>query len=398
MDYFFQLPFPSYWDLKRELGLKFLGMGIAASALQTFEELELWDEVIQCYQVMDKPKKAEEIVRRQLEVAPTPLLYCILGDLTNDEKRYYEAWEFSKHTFARAQRSLARGCLAREEYAECLSHFEAALAINPLFHSAWFTAGCAAMKIQQWDKAINAFARCVQIEPEEAEAWNNMASCYIQQRKKREAFRALQEGLRHMRNNWRIWQNFMFVSVDLGEFQYAMNAMVEILNLKDDNEVDIEVVAMMCKVVTENIVDCHDRPGSELKPTLEKMLEVIASKISSNPALWKVYSKYYADLGDTPKAIEYAEKGYRASQKAGWENSQQFFDLFAQGTIDLVKTHMAAGSDLYSSKQKLRSLLKKAEDNFGNSEMYKNLQLVSDEVNAKEKEAASSNRIENDFI
>ncbi len=55
--YLYSLPFPSRWELKRELGKRMLSLGVAATALQIFEELEMWEEVIQCYQLMDKSAK-----------------------------------------------------------------------------------------------------------------------------------------------------------------------------------------------------------------------------------------------------------------------------------------------------------------------------------------------------
>lgn len=115
MRFIFVLPFPSQWDLKRELGERYLSLGVAATALQIFEPLELWDNIIQCYQIMNKKEKGEEIVRKRLEEEPTPLLWCILGDLTDKEEYYENSWELSNHHFARAQRSLARIYLTKKQ-------------------------------------------------------------------------------------------------------------------------------------------------------------------------------------------------------------------------------------------------------------------------------------------
>lgn len=58
INYFFCLAYPPLWLLKKELGEKFLNIGSAASALQLFEELEMWEECIECYRAMNKEKKA----------------------------------------------------------------------------------------------------------------------------------------------------------------------------------------------------------------------------------------------------------------------------------------------------------------------------------------------------
>ena len=51
LPFIFALGFPARWELKRELGEGFIDLGAAASALSIFEALQLWDEIIRCYQV-----------------------------------------------------------------------------------------------------------------------------------------------------------------------------------------------------------------------------------------------------------------------------------------------------------------------------------------------------------
>lgn len=47
------------------------------------QELELWDDVVTCYQLLQKPHRAELVVRERLEVAgETPYMLTSLGDLT----------------------------------------------------------------------------------------------------------------------------------------------------------------------------------------------------------------------------------------------------------------------------------------------------------------------------
>lgn len=55
------------------------------SALGLFRELEMWDEVVQCYQLMDKPQRAEMVVRERLRVSETPYMVTALADLTQNE-------------------------------------------------------------------------------------------------------------------------------------------------------------------------------------------------------------------------------------------------------------------------------------------------------------------------
>ena len=51
------------------------------------------------------------------------------------------------------------------------------------------------------------------------EAWNNIAHAYIRLGQKDRAWKTLQEALRFSFDNWKIWDNFLVVSMDVGEFE-----------------------------------------------------------------------------------------------------------------------------------------------------------------------------------
>lgn len=44
----------------------------------------MWDEVVTCFQLLQKPHRAELLVRERLAAGEeTPYMTCALGDLTN---------------------------------------------------------------------------------------------------------------------------------------------------------------------------------------------------------------------------------------------------------------------------------------------------------------------------
>jgi hypothetical protein len=55
------------------------------------------------------------------------------------------------------------------QFAECIPHFELALALNTLMQGAWFSYGCAALRVQDYDKAQKGFSRSVTLEPDVSE-------------------------------------------------------------------------------------------------------------------------------------------------------------------------------------------------------------------------------------
>lgn len=55
-----------------------------------------------------------------------------LGDLSQKEEYYEQAWQLSKGRYPRCMRTLAKICHDRGQFEECCSHLDRALAVQPL--------------------------------------------------------------------------------------------------------------------------------------------------------------------------------------------------------------------------------------------------------------------------
>jgi tetratricopeptide (TPR) repeat protein len=201
------LPLPSKWELERELAFRFLSLGVVKSALAIFERLEMWEEAVRCWQATEQRDRALSVVRDLLagrraeaeavlargkasatgprravfDAAREAKLWCLLGELEPERARehFERAWDVSGETSGRAMRSLGGYFFAREEYAEAARCLRRAVMINPLYTRSWFILGCACIRVEDWDGAREAFVRCVTIDDEDAESWNNLASVYL---------------------------------------------------------------------------------------------------------------------------------------------------------------------------------------------------------------------------
>ncbi|KAF8625489.1 hypothetical protein AX15_005348 [Amanita polypyramis BW_CC] len=285
LEYFWEILLPSRWALEKELADKFVSLGVVKSALEIYERLEIWEQVVKCYATLEKPEKGIEIVRDLLEGrrreadvvvmdgkttisrerrisldrAREAKLLCILGDLepVNAVEYYARAWDVSAQTSSRAMRSLGGLYFSQGKYDEAIECLRKAVKINPLVARAWFVLGCACMRAEDWDGAREAFARCVKIDEEDAESWSNLAGVYLRMptsastssgsdanddeiadsqllNQKAEqipiehkllAYRALKQGLKFSYNNWKMWYNYMIVCVDVGELFEAARAL-----------------------------------------------------------------------------------------------------------------------------------------------------------------------------
>jgi len=183
-----------------------------------------------------------------------------------------------------------------------------------------------------------------------------------------------------------MWQNFLYVSMDIGEFQTAINAMKELLTLKD-KEVDTEILGMLCDVVAKNMTDAKGTEGSVLSTQLSHLLDEISNKVST-AEVWSVFAKFYGDIGDNQKCLEYREKQYRASQQPNWEISLNLFEIHAKAIQELCKCYILENSSksLWNARTKLKSFLKKSEDSFNATPSYKLLETLLQDVQEREKQ------------
>ncbi|KAG6917666.1 hypothetical protein DXG01_001641 [Tephrocybe rancida] len=385
--YFHSIPLPSKWELERELALRFLGLGVVRSALEIFERLEMWEEVVKCWVSLERPEKAITIVRDLLEgrkaeaeevvsrgkVASTnrreihdttreAKLWCLLGDLEpeNAVEHYERAWKISKGTSGRAMRSLGGYYFARGKFPEAIISLKRAVSINPLLSRSWFILGCAAMRTEEWEEAKNAFGRCVAIDEDDAESWNNLASMYLRMgtvsgektsdetneteealegeinksipfSNKLLAFRALKQGLKFSYENWRMWSNYMVVAMDVGELAESCRALGRVVEETSDkngaDSVDIEVLERLVAAVTRAPVNPEDavegkaeaqpaaqnpNEGHGLLRTVSNLFERVLLPRVSSPRVHRAYARLLTWEGRWEEALKAHLDGYRS--------------------------------------------------------------------------------------
>ncbi|OXC70829.1 hypothetical protein AYX13_00812 [Cryptococcus neoformans] len=375
--YFHQLPLPSKWEMERELAKRFMSVGVIRSALEIFTRLEMWEDAIMCMQKMDKEEEAIDIVKdllagkkvesdlmptlgranisetrkQKLTAAREGKLWCLLGDLclgTEAAQRdpssaretaveYYEkGWEVSEHTSSRAMRSLGSLYMGTQEYGKAIPCFNSALEINPLYARVWFTLGVAFLRLEKWKDARDAFRKQVGVDEDDAEGWNNLAAVYLRLEEeglpkdqlpppvsyenKLLAFRALRQGLRYAYTNWRMWQNYMIVAIDVGELSEAARAMTriveELANRDPEHAIDADVLDKLVDSVTRDdfslskdestkVVPKTSNEGFGLLPIVERLFDVvILPRISDSPRVWRTHARLLRWKEDWEGAME----------------------------------------------------------------------------------------------
>jgi tetratricopeptide (TPR) repeat protein len=386
MKYIHIIGYPPMFKLERELGRKWLAIGSFNSALEIFEKYEMWEDIITVYQIKGETKIAEDLVRKRIEIKPTAELYCILGDITTDISHYTFAWEFSKHRFARAKRSLGLIAMQKFEYAEAIKHYSEALAINPQYPSSWFRLGCCALKVNDLTVAQKAFARVVQMHSDDAEAWNNLAAVYVSQNKKKEAFQALKHALQIKNDNWKIWENYIKIAIEIREIAECLRGLTELLKIKETNKVDVAVLSTVIKFVLEDIDNGASDFESIMFQQLNNFLSNVSMKVSDDPEVWDLYSKYYLALGNIENSIMYRQMQCRALQKNGWEHTESLFKPLTDACEHYTKVHLLTKevNRIHAARLYLNSLIKKSEDSFGGTEPHNKLKEMLSSIIERE--------------
>lgn len=145
------------WAVQSQLGVLMCSLGMIKTALELFLQLRQWPDVIACYTALELRSKAAEIIEQELAKAPTVELYCLLGDARDDPSFYELAWQHSKERSGRAQRHWGCWLFARKEYEQAIPHLQRSLELNSLQEVTWSRLGYAALQLERWELAAEAY-------------------------------------------------------------------------------------------------------------------------------------------------------------------------------------------------------------------------------------------------
>ena len=119
-----------------------------------------------------------------------------------------------------------------------------------MYPNTWFKCGVAAMRTGDFESAITCFSTLLRLNPEFGEGWSNLAGVLMKVGKMREAFEAARQSIRFLRENWRVWDNYVTISVGSpraslsqmarGELAAVIEGLATMLSLTHKNEAPLD--------------------------------------------------------------------------------------------------------------------------------------------------------------
>lgn len=407
---------PPRWEIMKELAMSFGKIGLVKSAMEIFQRLHMWDELVDCHRLIGNLGRAESLVREHLQLldaavlddgiirqgdhgfdpnnplsnravqeraARRPRLLCVLGEVTREEKHFETAWSESGGRYARAKRALARLCVERQKWHEAVAHYRDALRVNHLFPDAWFDYGCAAIRIADLQLAAHAFTMVVKQTPENGEAWNNLGRVLYDTGKKKESLRAMFEAGKVRRESWRIWENAVTIATEIRSCLDIVRAMERLVELRGREGVVAEPLGTAVSEVIRMSSSTNAEDKAMLKSVCKRLLRLLGkctSVVSTNASVWAAYAQLHEVMPNADskqKAFDCRLKQVRALMAHGnWKSELNEFRHMARACIAMSQIANTSGSadNVRVALSLIDSVLSQANDHFHGDEAYADLQ------------------------
>ncbi len=179
-------------------------------------------------------------------------------------------------------------------------------------------------------------------------------------KKYKEAYSALREALKYKNDSYRIWENYMFVSLKINQLQDAIYAYQRVLD-QIEKHVDHEVLSYLVDNVCDEVQSNPGETSKFLEKQLAELFGRLTSQVSTDPELWGIYQSFHKRMGRAQKALDLRWKQLRSAQSAGWEQNEDAFTRVVRVCEELVEELISAAdkSGAYSLKLNLSSAVKK---------------------------------------
>jgi tetratricopeptide (TPR) repeat protein len=210
------------------------------------------------------------------------------------------------------------------------------------------------MQLDRWDTALRAFSEVVQQQPDEFEAWANVAAIHMHNKQPHQAYPALNESLKYNRSNWRVWVSKLYTCLDLEKYDEAVQACNIILDLRASSgsipSLESRCIRAIVGGSIENLKKTQDDDAAmeSSRRTLSRVYQLlnrISSSSDAEPWVFETMAYFHEQVGQDAKVLDDLMKEYRALQGvAGWEKDEFLIRKMCGVVSHVVELHLREGS------------------------------------------------------
>jgi len=210
------------------------------------------------------------------------------------------------------------------------------------------------MQLGRWETALRAFSEVSLQEPEEADAWANIAAIHMRNKQPSEAYPALNESLKYKRSNWRVWVSKLYTCLDLEKYDEAIQACNVLLDLRAEKQKadGVPLLEEKCvrAIVGGTLKKFHESLGDEValdssRRSLSRvhgLLNRITSSDTPEPWMFEAMALFHEQTGqESEKILDTLMKEYRSLQaNASWEKDNQMVRKICQTVSHIVRIYI----------------------------------------------------------
>jgi len=155
-----------------------------------------------------------------------------------------------------------------------------------------------------------------------------------------------------MYDNQKIWQNFLYCSIDLLEINDTIVAFKRCVELgltkgkgKDNTPIDIEILEMVVECVVGDLMDADGQGCRKHLKNLTALIQYLVSIISNSTGLFISAANFYTATGELRVGLEFLKKAWRVVlNQPGMNLEEVKFVKCVDVTLKLVDGYVKYGA------------------------------------------------------
>ncbi|KAL0232084.1 hypothetical protein PCE1_003080 [Barthelona sp. PCE] len=353
-------------------------LGAYGYSLKFYKDLDNIQKMAECQILIQDEDSARDTLlecidkfkgRKQAEA------YHSMGKISDDEDFYRSAIEVWPR-YAPSHFKLGEGAMRRKDNEVGLQHMQAGAEIAPFHAGVFFSIGYLHMQAQRFTEGTSAFRRSVELDPTVADAWANLAMCFMYDNKLAEAHVAIRQATHHCVRNQQIWKQFAVISCELRTVTDCVRALIQLIS--EHSFIFIAVLEKLIHIFECNLPTTTVDGYEALKNNLPLVFKSVEKHTTPDHRFHACVSRYEAAIGAEHRALFSQLKRLGSLMGSDWSNVVELCDKVIE-TVERIE-ELVTSEDIEISNDfasmirvSVQPIAQKATTNIMNDDITKKL-------------------------